>query len=60
MRGGSKRFRRSAGLLALLTILMAQAAVAGERFGDRGLRDRFEQAKRFIVVVFSRFGLPPG
>ena len=60
MRGVSNRFRRGAALLALLTVLVAQGAVAAERDGDRGLRERFERAKRFVVTVFSRLGLPPG
>ena len=60
MRGVSNRFRRGAALLALLTVLVAQGAVAAERDVDRGLRERFERAKRFVVTVFSRLGLPPG
>jgi hypothetical protein len=61
MRGVSKRFRRTAALLALLTIVVAQGAVAAER-GDRSvdLRDRFERAKRLVVTIFARLTLPPG
>lgn len=60
MRGVFKGFRRGAALLALLTVLVAQGAVAAERDGDRGLRERFERAKRFLVTVFARISLPPG
>lgn len=60
MRGVSKGFRRTAALLALLTVLVAQGAVAADRDGDRGLRDRFERAKQFVVTIFARLGLPPG
>jgi hypothetical protein len=41
MRGISKRFRRTAALLSLLTVLMAQGAVAADRDGGRELGDRF-------------------
>lgn len=60
MRGVSKGLRRSAGLLALLTILVAQGAAARDREAGRGLPDRFEKAKRFVVTVFTRIGWPPG
>lgn len=60
MRGMSKGFRRTAALLALLTVLVAQGAAAADRDGDRGLRDRFERAKRFVVTVFARLSIPPG
>jgi hypothetical protein len=58
MQGMSRGFRRFAALLALLTVLVAQTAVAKER--DRRLADRFERAKRFIVELLGRFGTPPG
>jgi len=57
MRGVSKGVRRSAALFALVTILTTQAAIAADRDGGR---DPFGRAKRFIVMIFSRFGLPPG
>lgn len=61
MRGVSKGFLRAAALLSLLTVLMAQGAVAADRDADRGWRDRLERAKRLIVTVFSsRLGIPPG
>lgn len=60
MRKESKWFRRSLVLLALLTVFAAQGAVAADRETGRSLGDRFEQAKRFIVVIFSRIGWPPG
>jgi hypothetical protein len=58
MQGISRGFRRFAALLALLTVLVAQTAVAKER--DRRLGDRFERAKRFIVELLGRLGPPPG
>jgi hypothetical protein len=58
MRGVSRRFRQFAMLLALLTIFVAQTAVAKER--DRTPVDRFERAKRFIVELLGRLGPPPG
>ncbi len=60
MRGVSRWFRRSAVLVTLLTVLAAQGAVAAERETGRSLKDRFEKARQFIVVIFSRFGWPPG
>jgi hypothetical protein len=60
MRGVSTRFRRSAGLLALLTILVAQGAAARQWGEEPSLRQRFERAKRAIVTVLSRFSIPPG
>jgi len=60
MRGVSKGFRRAAALLALLTVLVAQAAVAADRDADRGWRDRIERAKQFVVTMCSRIGFPPG
>lgn len=60
MRSVSRWFRGSAVLLALLTILVTQAAAAKEQQRGDSLIDRFERAKRFVVVIFSRFGLPPG
>lgn len=60
MRGVSKGFLRAAALLALLTVLVAQGAVAADRDADRGWRDRIERAKQFVVTVFSRIGFPPG
>ncbi|HET8797871.1 MAG TPA: hypothetical protein VFO89_09290 [Thermoanaerobaculia bacterium] len=50
---------RAASILAVLTILAAPAAFAAERDRDLG-RKFFEQAKRFVVTVFSRLGGPPG
>jgi hypothetical protein len=52
--------RRAAALLSLLTVLVAQGAVAADRDGGRELRDRFERAKRFVIIVLGRFGWPPG
>lgn len=60
MRGVSRGFRRVAALLALLTILVTQVAVAADRDGGRDLRDRFERAKRYVIIVLGRFGFPPG
>ena len=60
MRGVSKRFRRTAALLALLTVPVTQAAVAADRDGGRDLRDRFERATRYVIIVLGRFGWPPG
>ena len=60
MQAVSKGVRRSAALLALVTILTTQVAMAADRNGGRDLSDRFGRAKRFIVKVLSRFGLPPG
>ncbi|HEX6096825.1 MAG TPA: hypothetical protein VF432_10920 [Thermoanaerobaculia bacterium] len=45
-------------LLALLTVFVAQTAVAKER--DRRFVDRFERAKRFIVELLGRLSPPPG
>jgi len=59
MQSVSTRFRRLAALLALLTLLGAQAAVAGER-KSRGLVDRMERARQFIAVLFGRLSPPPG
>lgn len=59
MRGVSKSVGRAASILAVLTILAAPAAFAAERDRDLG-RKFFEQAKRFVVTVFSRLGGPPG
>ena len=60
MRGVSKRFRRSAVLLALLYVFATQAVLAAD--GDRGRTpgDRLDCVKRFVITVFSRIGLPPG
>ncbi len=60
MRGVFNCFRRLAALLVLLTILPVQSALAKEQVRDDNLLDRFERAKRFIVVIFSRIGWPPG
>ena len=60
MRAEFRGVRRSAALLALVTILATHAAMAADRDGGRDLSDPFNRAKRFIVKVFSRFGLPPG
>jgi hypothetical protein len=61
MRGVSKRFRRSAALLSLVTILLAQGAVAADRDAGRGVRDRIERTKWFVVTIFNaRFSIPPG
>ena len=60
MRGVSKGWRRAAALLALLTVLVTQAAAAADRDSGGGWRDRIEQVKRFVVTLSSRFGFPPG
>jgi len=60
MRKVSKRFRRAAALLALLTVFVTQGAMAAGRDSDRGWRDRIERAKRFVMTVCARFGWPPG
>lgn len=60
MRGVSKQVRRATALLALLTILVAQGAIAADRDGNRGMRDRFERAKRFVITVLGRLSIPPG
>ena len=51
--------RRSAVLLALITIFTAQVALAADRDDGRN-PDPFGRAKRFVVELFSRFGFPPG
>lgn len=61
MRSVSKRFRRAAALLFLLTVLVSQGAVAADRDEGRGARDRIERAKWFVVTIFNaRFSIPPG
>ena len=60
MRGVSKGFRGAVALLALLTVLVAQGALAADRDGGRDMHDRFERAKRFVIIVLGRFGWPPG
>jgi hypothetical protein len=60
MRVVSKGLRRAAALLTLLTVLVAQGAMAADRDSDRGWRDRIEHAKRFVIIVLGRFGWPPG
>ena len=60
MRGVSKGVRRSAAILALLTILVAQSAAASDREAGRGLFEQLDRAKRFVVTALSRIGLPPG
>lgn len=60
MRSVSKRVRRSAALLALLTIIVTQGALASERNVELGVRDQFERAKRFVISVLGRFSKPPG
>ena len=60
MRSVSKRCRRTAALLALLTVLVAQVTMAADRDGGRDLRDRFERAKRYVIIVLGRLGFPPG
>jgi hypothetical protein len=60
MRDVSKRFRRAAALLSLLTILVVQGAVAADRDGGRDKRGWFECAKRFVVTISARLSIPPG
>lgn len=60
MRGVSKRFRRAAALLALLTVLVAPGAVADEGNDDWGLGEELERARQFVVTVLARLGTPPG
>ena len=60
MRSASKRFRRAAALLVLLTVLVAQGAAAADRDGGRNMRERFERAKRFVIIVLGRVSIPPG
>ena len=61
MRSVSKRFRRAAALLSLLTVLVAQGAVAADRDAGRGVREQIERAKWFVVTIFNaRFSIPPG
>lgn len=60
MRSVSKRFRRAAALLALLTVFVTQAALAVDRDSGRGWRDRLEHVKRFVVTLSARLGIPPG
>jgi hypothetical protein len=60
MRSVSRRFRRSAVLFVLVSVLVAQGAAAKGRGDDTGFRERFERAKRVIVTILSRFGWPPG
>ncbi len=58
MRRVSPRLARTATALTLLVVL-AHAAVAAERY-DRGWRDRYERAKRFVVTTLARLSIPPG
>jgi hypothetical protein len=62
MRGVSRKAQRAAGVMAVLTLLAAPTAFAVQDGTDsRGwLIERIQQAKRFIVVAFSRLGTPPG
>ena len=61
MRSVSKRFRRAAALLSLLTVLVAHGAVAADRDAGGGVRDRVERAKWFVITIFNaRFSIPPG
>jgi hypothetical protein len=60
MRSVSRRKRHMVALMVLFTVLVAQGAAASERRVSRGLLDRIDQARRFIVTIFSRFGTPPG
>ena len=60
MRGVSKGLGRAASILAVLTMLAAPAAFAADRDERQVGQKFFERAKRFVVVVFSRFGTPPG
>jgi hypothetical protein len=59
MRHVSKRLGRAASVLAVLTMLAAPAAFAANR-DDRDFSRFLEQAKRFVVTVFSRLSTPPG
>ena len=60
MRGVSRSLGRAASILAVLTMLAAPAAFAVNR-DDREFGQKFfERAKRYIVIVFSRIGGPPG
>jgi len=58
MRSGFRRLRPAAALTALLALFVAQGAEAIER--DRVRGPRFEKAKRYIEMFFSRIGYPPG
>jgi len=60
MRGVSRWIGRSATLLTLVTILVAQGAAARQWGDEPDWRQRFDRAKRFIVTVLSRFDIPPG
>ncbi|MEK6373625.1 MAG: hypothetical protein AABO58_13115 [Acidobacteriota bacterium] len=64
MRSVSKRIRRTGVILALFTILSAQAALAAPRGddGSGGWRGSFERVKQLIVKAFEdcRLGAPPG
>ena len=60
MRSVSRSVRRVAVGLVLLTVFVAQNAAARDRENNRDLGDRLDQARRFIVSIFSRFGTPPG
>ncbi len=60
MRGVSKGLGRAASIVAVLTMLAAPAAFAANR-DDRELGGKFfERAKRFVEIMFSRLGTPPG
>ena len=59
MRGVSKGLGL-ASIVAVLTMLAAPAAFAADRDDREFGRKSFERAKRFVVIVFSRFGTPPG
>lgn len=62
MRGVIRRTGRAAALLALLTLVVAQGAVAADRDGgrDRTFIEQLKRAKHWIVTVFDQIGLPPG
>jgi len=55
-----RHMRKGAGLIALLTILTAPEMFAGNADSKGPPSDRFGRVKRFVIVVFSRIGLPPG
>lgn len=60
MRGMSRGIARAATIVAVLALFAAPAAFAADR-GDRDLGRKFyERARRFVAVVFSRIGGPPG
>jgi hypothetical protein len=57
----SKRFGRMAAVMAVSSVLVAQAAMASVREENGGgLLDRLARAKQIIVKILSDIGVPKG